>query len=94
MNKTHNFGIELTKKVAEAHNIDKKNSNTLWANAIVKDMNNVNIDFDIMTDGEHVLNGYNQIHCHMIFNMKMEDLRCKVRLVADRKMTKTPKCQT
>ena len=30
----------------------------------------------------------------MIFDVKMEDFRCKERLVADRNMTKMTKCQT
>ena len=57
LKKNHNFGIELTNTVAEAHDIDQKNVNTLWANAIYKETKNVNIAFDIMRDGESVLNG-------------------------------------
>ena len=51
------------------------------------------IAFYIMPDGERVLNGYKQIRCHMIFDVKMEDFRCKAILVADGHMTETPKCQ-
>ena len=58
------------------------------------EMKNVEIDFDIMHDGERVQQGYNQIRCHMIFDVKMEDFRLKTRLVANGLMTKTPKCQT
>ena len=57
------------------------------------EMKNVEIDFDIMHDGERVQQGYNQIRCHMIFDVKMEDFRCKAILVADGHMTETPKCQ-
>ena len=53
------------------------NGNTLWANEISKEMKNVNIDFDIMPDGERVPNGYKNICCHTLFDMKMEDFRRK-----------------
>ena len=56
-------------------------------------MNNVKIDFDIMSDGERVPSGYKKIIFHMIFDVKMEDFRYKAILVADGFMTKTPKCQ-
>ena len=52
------------------------------------------VAFDIMPYGEHVLNNYNQIHCNMIFDVKMEDFIFKARLVADGHMIKTPRCQT
>ena len=83
MKKTHNFGIELPKTVAKANEPDKNNVNTFWADEISKDMKNVKIAFDIMPDVKNVPNGYKQIHCYMIFDVKMEDFRRKARLVAD-----------
>ena len=41
------FGIEFPKTVDQALALDKKNSNTLWADAIAKEMKNVQVDFDI-----------------------------------------------
>lgn len=38
LKKTHKFGIELPKTVAEAYALDKKNGNTYWADAIAKEM--------------------------------------------------------
>ena len=38
--------------------------------------------------------GYKQIHCCMIFDVKMEYFRRKARVVADGHMTKMHKCQT
>ena len=94
LKKTHKFGIELPKTVSEAHELDQKNSNTLWADEISKEKNNLNIAFDIMPDGYRVPNGCKQIRCHMIFDIKMEEFRCKAGLVADVHMAKNPKCQT
>ncbi len=34
--------------------------------------------------------GYQKIRCHMIFDIKMEDFRCKARLVAGGHLMKAP----
>ena len=39
---THKFGIELPTSVEHAYEIDKKNGNTLWRDAIAQEMENVN----------------------------------------------------
>jgi hypothetical protein len=41
--KTHKFGFEIPKSVRRALEIDKENGNTLWGDAIEKEMINVRI---------------------------------------------------
>jgi hypothetical protein len=41
LKRTHKFGIEVPKTVKEALDLDHKNGNTLWADAIVKEMKEV-----------------------------------------------------
>jgi len=73
LKRTHKFGIEVPKTVKEAFEIESKNGNTLWADAIAEEMKEVCIAFNILPD-EHVApNGYQKIPCHMIFDIKMED---------------------
>ena len=36
LKKTHNFGIEVTKSVAQAYAMDKNNGNILWVYSIAK----------------------------------------------------------
>ena len=55
-------------------------------------MKNVRIAFDILPNGKRAPNEYNQIQCHMIFDVKIEDFRQKARLVAGGHMTEAPKC--
>ena len=38
------FGIDFPKTVEQALILDAKNDNTLWADAVVKDLENVKID--------------------------------------------------
>jgi hypothetical protein len=49
--KTHKFGIKVPKTVKEALELDKKNGDTLWADAIAKEMRDVHVAFKILFDG-------------------------------------------
>ncbi len=46
--------------------------------------------YSLMPDGHVAPNGYQKIPCHMVFDIKMEDFRCKARLVAGGHMTGAP----
>jgi hypothetical protein len=90
LKRTHKFGIEVPKTVKEALALDCMNGNTLWADAIAKEMREVRIAFNILPDGHSAPIGYQKIPCHMIFDMKMEDFWQKARLVAGGHWTKAP----
>ena len=57
----------------DALELDTKNGNTYWDDAIATEMKNVRATFKILPDGTSVPNGYQKISCHMIFDVKMED---------------------
>ena len=90
LKKTHKFGVEVPKTEAEAYALDKKNGDTKWADAIAKEEADVRPAFEIIEDGGKVPIGYQQINCHWIFDVKMENFRRKARLVAGGHMTKPP----
>ncbi len=90
LKRTNKFGIEIPKTVKEALALDCKNGNTLWADAIAKEMREVRISFNILSDGGSAPIGYQKIPCHMVFDVKMEDFRQKSRLVAGGHLTKAP----
>ena len=74
---THKFGFEVPKTVRRAHELDKENGNTRWRDAIVKEMDAVKTAFKMLDEGKDPPPGYQQIDCHMIFDIKMEDFRRK-----------------
>ncbi len=76
------FGIEVPTSVDHALELDKKNGNTFWADAIAKEMKDVRIAFQPI--------GYKWIKCHMIFDIKIEDFRRKARMVAGQSSTSNP----
>ena len=53
LKKIHKFGIELPKTVEEALALDAKNGNTLWADAISKEMENVRAAFEVLPGSQY-----------------------------------------
>ena len=94
LKKTHKLGVEVPKSAKHALEIDKKNVNNFWSDVISKEMKNIRVAFQILNENEEVLIGYKFICCHIIFDVKMEDFRCKARLVAGGHMTETPAAMT
>jgi len=87
LKQNHKFGIKIPTSVKDALEIDKKNGNTYWADAIATKMKNVRAAFKILPDGTKAPNGYQKINCHMVFDVKMEDFRRKARHVSAGHMT-------
>jgi len=82
LKKTHKFGVEVPKTVEGAAELDTRNGDTKWTDAILKEMTNVRVALDILKDGDCAHIGHTQIKCHLIFDVKIEDFRRKARLVA------------
>ena len=90
--RTHKFGIKIPKTVAEARRFDEENANTLWWDAILKELKNVRPAFEVWEKSKGELPiGYQEIKCHLIFDVKMgENFRRKARFVAGGHTTEVP----
>ena len=89
------FGFEVPASVADAMRIDKENGNTLWMDALRKEMKDVRVAFKFIEDREaKIPPGYQQIGGHIIWDVKMENFRRKARYVAEGNMTEPPKTAT
>ena len=87
--RTHKYGIEMPKSVADALAIDEETGTNYWRLAIEKEMRNVSPAFEFRDD-DTMPPGYTKIDCHMIFDIKI-DLTRKARLVAGGHQTEVPK---
>jgi hypothetical protein len=86
----YKFGVRVPRNVMEALILDKENGNTLWKDAIKKEMTKI-IEFQvfkILADGKPPI-GYKKIPCHMIFDVK-HDGRRKARFVSGGHLTLDP----
>jgi hypothetical protein len=80
--RTHKFGIQVPKTWDEAVKLDEENGNTIWQDAISKEINNVRIVFKVLNGEDDIPPTYQEIRCHVIFDVKMEDFRRKAWFVA------------
>ena len=82
----------MPKSVEEAKRFDEENGNTLWWDAICKEMKNVRPAFEVWEkDTSELPPGHQKITGHVMFDVKMgENFRRKARFVADGHKTKTP----
>ena len=55
---SHKYGVELPSTMAEAKALDDKNGNTLWTDAINREMENVIVAVDILREGSKPPPGY------------------------------------
>jgi Reverse transcriptase (RNA-dependent DNA polymerase) len=94
--RTHKFGIKIPKTVAEARAFDLENGDTLWWDAICKEMKNVRPAFEAWEgDLSEMPIGYQEVKCHLIFDVKMgENFRRKARFVAGGHTTEVPSTLT
>ena len=84
----YKFGLRVPNSVEEALEIDRERGDTLWQDAINKEMTNVRIAFDIRSD-RTAPPGYQKIPHNIIFEIKMDFTR-KARLVAGGHKTAPP----
>jgi len=88
---THKYGIRLPNSVEDAIAIDRMNGNTLWWDALMKEMKNVRPAFEVYEGDVAKLVGYQRVRCHIIWDIKLgENFRRKARLVAGGHTTKPP----
>jgi hypothetical protein len=74
--------------------LDEENGNTLWQDAISKEMNNIHIAFKVLNGEQVIPPTYQEIRCHMISDVNMEDIRRKARSVAGGHTTDAPRVMT
>jgi hypothetical protein len=87
------FGVEVPRTVKEALELDRKNGNTFWADAIKKELESIKVAFNVLGKDDVVPPGYSEITCHLIFDVKF-DLTRKARYVAGGHLTDAPPFMT
>jgi hypothetical protein len=83
---SHKYGKEIPRSIKHAHEIDAKNGNTLWADAIKKEMTNVGVAFEILPEDGQPPPGWSKVSGHIIFDVKMDYTR-KARWVLNGHLT-------
>jgi hypothetical protein len=88
--RTHKYGIRVPNSVHKVFEIDRENGDTIWADSIQKEMNNVRVAFHILDDAQSIPSGYQYMVGHLVFDVKFDGFRYKSRMVAGGHMVDTP----
>ena len=88
--KNTKFGIRVPQTVNGAMRLDKKNGNHLWIDRIAKEVKTVMIVLKLLDEGYNPPPTYQEIRCHIIFDIKMEYFQRKDRYVAGGHSTVAP----
>ena len=80
------FGTNIPRDIDEAISVDTKNENTLWYDALIKDIFEVEIDVKILGDHDNIPVGYTKTSQQLIWDVEM-GFTCKTRWI---KMVITP----
>ena len=87
---THKYGVEVPTSIEHGKRLDKENGNTLWADALTKEMTNVSVAFELLEEGVSAPVGWSKATGHIIWDVKMDFTR-KCRWVKDGHRTPDPK---
>ena len=87
------YGIAVPRTLDEAKRMDRDNGNTLWADAINKEMANVRVAFEILEESQPIPVGWTRSSGHLIYDVKMDFTR-KARWVKDGHRTPEPEQST
>ncbi len=79
---SHKYGIELPTSFKHAIDIDRKNKNTFWQDALKKEMGNICIAFEIPGPNNKAPPGWHKALGHIVFDVKIDFTR-KARWVKD-----------
>jgi hypothetical protein len=71
-----------------------ENGNTIWQDAAMKEMENDRVVFNTLNGGEAVPPDYQDIRCHLILDIKMDDFRHNARFFAGGDSRKLSPTQT
>ena len=64
--KSHKYDVESPRLVEHAYELDNKNQNTFWRNAIKKEMTNVMVAFEILDDDQELPKNLKELGVHLV----------------------------
>ena len=68
---THKNGVELPTSVSQAKKLDEKNDNTLCVHTINREMENLNVSFDVLECGSKILVDHKKSPGYSVFDNRM-----------------------
>ena len=70
--RTHKYGIKILMSVEHAMELDRCNKNTMWRDALAKEMYNVGVAFKVLEEGQQAPAGLHKVTGNLICDVKMD----------------------
>jgi hypothetical protein len=67
---THKYGVAIPTDLRHAHALDKQNGNDVWEKALMKEMTNVGIAFEILEPEKNAPPGWSKISGRLVNGTK------------------------
>ena len=68
----HKYGIEIPTSTEHAKELDQNDGSDFWMKALVKEMYNVGVTFEILAEGQPAPRGWHKVTCHLVWDVKMD----------------------
>ena len=72
---THKYGVKVPGSLREAYRLDDENNNTVWRDAVKKEMDNVSVAFEILEGDRSPSPMHIKLDTNLIFDVKMDFTR-------------------
>ena len=72
---THKYGVEVPTGTEHAKELDRRNGNIMWMDALTKEMYNVGVAFEVLDEREQAPNGRKNVTGHLVWDVKMDFTR-------------------
>ena len=86
---SHKYGVEVPRSLKHAFDIDERNGNTFWRDAVNKEMGNLKVAFNIQHENPKPPPGFEKASGHLVFDVCMT-LERKACWVKDGHLTPEP----
>jgi hypothetical protein len=87
------FGIDIPNSMAAVRRIDAENGNDVWDTATCKEIMNIKVAFEFLSEGDPIPEGWTRSSGHMIWDLRLHFTR-KARWVKDGHRTPDPEWST
>jgi hypothetical protein len=72
---THKHGVETLTSVDNANEVDRRNNNTFWKDALAKEMTEVGVAFEALKESIKAPIGWSKVTGHLVLDVKMDFTR-------------------
>ena len=72
---THKYRIKILTEVEHTKELERQNNNTMWMNALAREIYNIGVAVEVLDEGQKAPNGWKKVTGHLVWDIKMDFMR-------------------